>query len=220
MKNSLGHGFTVWRVSSVLFLLISIEGCSSIPMSTEEPLFQKKYGHFAYCGLEMTKQHKSNSCGSACLVPVLKYWGLDVTEQEILDEFPMSPKGGYSIVQLKDIAKEKGLEGYALAMRLNPLQQLKENISKGRPVICAVRFPSYLYFAYDVPIYGQIYRTLLWWLGPRKNHYIVAFGIKDDEFLIIDPAYGFTTLHRKHLEDCWSKKAYTALLCARKQKAD
>ena len=205
------------RFSCVLFLIV-FTGCASMPTNTEEPLFQKKYGQFAYCGLEITKQYKSTSCGSASLVSVLKYWGLDVTEEEILEEFPMLPKGGYSIAQLKDIATSKGLEAYALAMQSKAIQQLKEQISKGRPVICAARFPRHLYFAYDVPIYGKTYRNLSWMFGRRKNHYIVVLGVKDDEFLIMDPAYGFAILRRKRLEDCWGKKDYAALLCARKSK--
>ena len=197
-------------------LLLAFSGCCTMPASTEDPVFQSKYSQFAYCGFETTKQSRNTSCGSACLVSVLKYWGNIVSEEEIFHEFPVPSEEGYSVVDLKNIAKRNSLDAYALTMQRNPLVQLEEQVLKGRPVICAVRFPWHLYFAYDVPIYGQTYRTLAWIFGPRKNHYIVVFGIKDDKFMIMDPAYGFVTLSQKQFERCWSRRAYGVVLCAKK----
>ena len=217
MCNLLHRKLTILKLGYLLYLPL-LAGCSSVPMSTEESLFQKKYGHFSYCRLEATKQSRSDSCGSACLVSVLKYWGVGVMEQKILAEFPTLPKGGYSIAKLKHIARTKGLETFALTMRQNPIEQLREQIFKGRPVICAVFFPRDPYFAYDVPVIGQIYRNWAWMYGPRKNHYVVVFGIRYDTFLIMDPAYGLTTLKTNRFLGCWGQKQYATVLCGRKSK--
>lgn len=215
MRNLLHRKSTILKLGYLLYLPL-LAGCSSVPMSTEEALFQKKYGHFSYCWIEAIKQSRSDSCGSACLISVLKYWGVEVTEQKILAEFPTLPRGGYSIAKLKHIARTKGLETFALTMRQNPIEQLKEQIFKGRPVICAVFFPLDPYFAHDVPVIGQIYRNWAWMSGPRKNHYVVVFGIRYDTFLIMDPAYGLITLQEKHLRACWSQRHYAAILCGKK----
>lgn len=123
---------------------------------------------------------------------------------------------GYSILELKNIAEENNLVAYAFAMNKEPLIQLENEILKGRPVICAMNYPVMLYFAYDVPIYGPFYRSLIWLMGPRKNHYIVVFGIDSTNFLIMDPAYGFVEITREDFESCWISKSYAVLLCARK----
>lgn len=192
-------------------------GCSTVSMDTHNLRFQQAHEQFDYCGIQAVKQIQRNSCGSACLTSVLNYWGIETTEQDILTKSPKSSKEGYSIVELKQIAGTKGLEAYAISMQEHPIQQLKKEILKGRPVICAVHFPRMLYFAYDVPIYGHVYRGLVWTLGPRKDHYIVVFGLDSTKFLIMDPVRGFVTINQKKFESCWKEKSYAVLLCARKQ---
>lgn len=193
-----------------------LTGCSSVSMDTSSPKFQQAYEQFDYCGIQAVKQTQSNSCGSACLASVLNYWGIDTSEQDILSEFPKSVKEGYSILELKKIAKAKGLQAYAVSMQERTVVQLEEEILKGRPIICAVQFPRMLYFAYDVPIYGHLYRGLIWALGPRKDHYIVVFGLDSKKFLVMDPVRGLVPINQRDFESCWKEKNYAALLCARK----
>jgi len=191
-------------------ILISVSGCTSTPI-------QKKFEHFDWCSVKAISQRRSDSCGSACMVAVLTYWGLTVTEKEVLLEFPPLPEGGYSIAQLKSIATVKGLESYALTMLPNPRRMIREQIMKGRPVICAVRLPTDLYFAHDVPLIGTIYRWWSWNKSYRKNHFIVVIGTNiNDEFLFMDSAFGYATLSWKHLRDCWGKRDFAALLCVKK----
>lgn len=197
--------------------LVILTGCSATPMDTHSPQFQKAYGQFDYCGIRAVKQTQSNSCGIASLASVLNYWSIEITEQDILTEFPKSAKEGYPILELKQIAEAKGLEAYAISMQEHPLRQLKEEILKGRPVICAVHFPRMLYFAYDVPIYGHVYRGLVWRFGPRKDHYIIVSGMDSTKLLIMDPVHGFVSINQNDFESCWKEKNYAVLLCARKR---
>jgi ABC-type bacteriocin/lantibiotic exporter with double-glycine peptidase domain len=185
-------------------------------MNTQDSRFQQKYEKYDYCGINATKQMKANSCGPACLTSVLNYWKIDITEQDIMTEFPKSKEEGYSIIELKHIATIKGLAAYVFSMQENSIPQLKKEILKGRPAICATLFPDMLYFAYDVPIYGHVYRKLLWTFGPRKSHYVVVFGFNRNKFLIMDPIRGFVSISQKDFESCWKKKNYAMLLCTRK----
>jgi predicted double-glycine peptidase len=199
-----------------VILFLALSGCAAMPQDTDEVSFKKKYKGFDYCKVKVVKQVREDSCGTACLTSLLNYWEIETTEQQILSEFPKREGKGHSILELKDIAISKGLFAYAFSMKDKPEEQLKSQIQQGRPVICAMRFPRNLYFGKCVPLYGPIYRWLVWELGPRKNHYVVVFGLKKDEFLIMDPVHGFVALSHRHFHSCWSEKGYAVLLCARK----
>lgn len=212
-----GYGMSHKGLMIICCLSLGImTGCSPVFKDTNNPAFKQHYEAYDYCGIQAVKQAQKNSCGSACLTSVLNYWGIEMTEQEILEVFPKSNKGGYSLVELKQIAKAMGLEAYAISMQDNPVEQLKGQLLKGRPVICAVDFPYMLYFAYDVPIYGPVYRGLVWTLGSRKDHYVVVFGLDSTTFLIIDPVRGFVPISQKDFEACWKEKSYAVLLCVGK----
>jgi len=78
-------------------------------------------------------------------------------------------------------------------MTENPIEQLKKEILKGT-VICAVPLPYTFYALYDIPMFGAIYRKLIWAIGSRKDPYVVVFGISGSEFIIIDPDYGIVSI--------------------------
>lgn len=206
----------LWFAGVGVLCVMILSGCSPVFVDTAAPEFQERYQSYDYCGIRAVKQSRDNSCGSACLASVADYWDIELTEQQILTEYPKAPKEGYSLLELKAIAMTRGLDAYMLSMSDNPIQQLHEQLSKGRPVICAVSFPQLRYFAYDVPLYGSLYRAVAWSVNPRLNHYVVAFGFKEDELLVMDPVRGFVTMPYGRFESAWSKKKYAVLLCARK----
>jgi predicted double-glycine peptidase len=195
-------------------ILGSLAGCSR-PTSTEQGLFTKEYGDFTYGEMTVVKQSRSESCASASLTALLNYWGVETTEQQLLEEFGPPPPNGFSIAQLLVIARSKGLQAFAFSMTPRPLEKLTEQIQKGRPIICLVRIPAALYLGDEIPLFGSTYRELSWVIGPRRNHFVVVFGIKDDSFLVMDPAVGFTTFSRNHLANAWGKQKNLAILCAR-----
>ena len=197
-----------------ILIFAATAGCSR-PTCTSQAFFAETYVGFEYCEMTVIKQSHSNSCGSASLTAILNYWGVETTERQLLEEFGPLPQDGFSIARLLTIAKSKGLQAYAFSMSPRPLEKLTEQIHKGRPIICIVKMPQALYVGYDVPLFGDIYRRLSWMIGPRRNHSIVVFGTKDDQFLIMDPAYGFTTFSNDDLSDAWGKQKNVAVLCAR-----
>ena len=209
------------RCSLYLCLLLVLYGCSPRPTNTLKKSFIESYRSFDYCRLTVTKQTECYSCGIACIASVIKYWGKHVSEKQLLEEFPSSPKRGYWIRDLKRIAANKGLEAFVITMQRNPKESLHEQIFKGRPVICAINWPKGLYVGYDIPLYGPLYRYLLWEIGPRGDHYVVAFGVTDNKVLLMDPAFGFIDYDWKRFEECWSSLNFAALVCAKKaEKSD
>jgi predicted double-glycine peptidase len=203
---------------SLLLLIALAPGCSQ-SMKTEEPSFTNKYGHFSYCEMTVVKQSQSYSCGSACLTAVLNYWGIDTTESRLLEEFGSAPKQGFAISQLLKIARSENLAAYAFSMDSQPMEQLAEQVLKGRPVICIVKMPNGYYIGYDLPLFGHVYRKLSRTLSPRNSHFLVVFGIADDQLLIMDPALGFVPFSAGIFEEAWRQHGYTAILIARQSQS-
>ncbi|MHC4291849.1 MAG: cysteine peptidase family C39 domain-containing protein [Planctomycetota bacterium] len=198
-------------------LLCVLSGCSSALQDTADPAFKERYGAYDYCGIKAVRQTEKNSCGAACLASVADYWGVDVTESQILAAYPKAPKRGYTLLELKAISICNGLDAYMLSMADDPLTQLREQLSKGRPLICAVSLPQLRYFAYDVPVYNLLSQTMVWSIGPRLNHYIVVFGMDAEDILVMDPVRGFVRLSHKRFESAWSEKKYAVLVCGGKK---
>lgn len=193
----------------ILFLL---QGCANLPANTEDSLFQRKYGDFDYCSVEAVKQRTAYTCGPACLSAVMRYWGIETSERQITEKYPSHQGRGYFLFELNSIAAAEGLKAYVFSMDDHPHDELANQILKGRPLICAVRFPRHLYLLDGIPILGNSYRELSWALGSRKDHMIVVVGLKPGKVLIMDPTHGFTHLSWRRFERSWSRQKYACLL--------
>lgn len=197
-------------LSLAAFLLA--QGCASLPENTQAPSFQRRYGDFTYCEVEVARQSRNYTCGPACLATVLTYWDVDVPEEQILDKYPTPEPRPYLLLELRAIAEAEGLKAYVIAMDDEPLGEVEEQIGKGRPLICAIRPPRGLYCFAGVPVLGAACRALAWALSPRKNHFVVVAGLKPGAVLIMDPAHGFAALPWDRFEAAWSKMKYACLL--------
>lgn len=161
--------------------------------------------------LKFHRQEHSLSCEAAALKMVLDYYGLNVSESEIIKEMPLDktkklgdmwgdPDKGF----VGSIDGKMGITGYGIYWK--PLvetashwkkaeiienglaQDLVENISEGRPVI----------------VWGYVGRgKIMNWLTPEGKkiyaingeHVRVVYGYKGssenpDGFLVMDPVYG------------------------------
>jgi len=197
-----------------LLLTLIFCGCGALPESTRDPEFITKYRDYTYCCMKVVPQSEKYSCGVACLTAAMEYWGVDCTERQLLDEYPSSSQEGYPILLLKVIAQAKGLSAFATCQDPDPKNWVMHQIEKGRPLLCSLAFPRNWYGLYRVPITGSIYRALIWWIGFRKSHYVLVFGVNKDSLLFMDPAYGFATLSWDRFMDCWEDKQYSSLLCS------
>jgi len=211
----LPHGL---RCSSLLFSLaafVLVQGCGSLPTNTDEPSFQRRYSDYRYCAVEVVKQSRNYSCGPACLSSVLTYWDVELAEERILRKYPTPEPRPYLLLELRAIAEAEGLKAYAISMDTEPRREVEEQISKGRPLICAVRPPRGLHLFDPVPILGPTWRALAWTLNPRKDHFVVVAGLDPGKVLIMDPAHGFAALPWPRFEAAWSRMKHACLLVSK-----
>jgi predicted double-glycine peptidase len=217
MPNSGGAGALTreLRQSLLLFLLTAVvlmQGCGALPTSTDEASFQRRYGDFTYCEVEVVRQSGYYTCGPACLSSVLAYWDIDVSEEHILRKYPTQNHGPYPLLALQTIAEAEGLKAYVISMETQSRSAVEEQIAKGRPLICAVRLPRGLHFFHGVPILGDTCRTLAWALYPRKDHFVVVAGLEAERVLVMDPSHGFASLAWRRFEGAWSQMKHACLL--------
>jgi predicted double-glycine peptidase len=195
-----------------LTILFLIEGCTALPMNTANPLFQRKYGDFAYCPVQVVKQTTHYTCGPACLTSVLRYWGVEISLRQVVEKYSKNEGRHYFLSELQSIAEGEGLKAYIFSMDKQPRNEAEQQILKGRPLICAVRLPRHLYLCDGLPILQTSYRALTWALGSRKDHFVVMFGLKPEKVLIMDPEHGFVLLSWRRFEQAWSQMKYACLL--------
>lgn len=219
MRSQTQHGVRTDRhvavfsyISLVIIACSALFSCASLPPTTEAPAFTRKFSGFEYCLVDVTRQSSQYSCGPACLVTILKYWEKDVSEDYLVDTYPNSEEGGYKLTELKEMAESEGLNAFALAMLSDSKEALKEHILSGRPLVCAMRLPRYLFLLDRIPLVKHNYRAMTWSVGTRKNHFVVVFGLSKKRVLIMDPASGFRVVSWKRFEQAWSKMNYATLL--------
>lgn len=212
-------------VGVVLAILLS--ACATgVHQSTADATFATRHGDFTYAEVEVVAQSEPRSCGLAVLACVLRYWEKPVTEAELLKRHPIGSGLGHSLQTLQAIAQEQGVLAFALSLKPGPAGspsvQLSNHLSKGRPVIVAVRLPQGRYFGEPIPVLGTLdARTVRpFGLVPSatgqefKHHYVVVFGEDPTHYLLMDPAYGIVSVPRPSLLQWWSDVGYAALLCS------
>lgn len=206
LRRSLG------RATHLLLVLLIAGGCATAPASPHDTSFQRKYGEYTYCELDSRLQASETDCGPACLLAVMQYWQAHHSQTEGAEEHLPHSATGYSLSELKDIATDQGLKAYIIAMQDAPRESLKEQIRKGRPVICAVQRPLRIGRARYIPILGQILQAGVSHFGPKTNHFVVVMGVSDRRVLLMDPAVGYDSVSWKKFQRSWSKMKYATLL--------
>ena len=204
----LAQSFLCFSLTAVVLM----QGCGSLPTSTDQPSFQRRYGDFTYCTVEAVRQSGRYTCGPACLSSVLTYWDVEVSQGQIVRKYPSPEQRPYFLLELRSIAEAEGLKAYVISMDTQSRSEVEEQISKGRPLICAVRLPRSPYLLDGVQILGPTCRGLAWALNPRKDHFVVVVGLKPQEVLVMDPAHGFVALPWRRFERAWSQMKHACLL--------
>ena len=206
------------RRPALLFLpaaCLLAQGCGGLPTHTDDPSFRRRYGDFTYCTVEVVRQSRDDTCGPACLSSVLQYWDVELPEARVLQKYPTPKPRPYLLVELRAIAEAEGLKAYVIAMDDETHEEICEQISKGRPLVCAVRPPHGLHLLDGIPILGPAWQALAMALNPRKNHFVVVAGHDSRRILLMDPAHGFVTLSWPRFETAWSRMKYACLLVSK-----
>lgn len=139
----------------------------------------------------VVRQKHENDCGLAALAMVAGAWGRHWSVDDLAGRLP--PKGnGVKLGALRDLARGRGLEAYALRAST---QDLAHELAAGRPVVLGLMLP------YD----------------RKRNlaHYEVAVAMnpKDGTVVTIDPGSGeWMRRSRAVLDVEWKAAGYPALV--------
>ncbi|QJT11084.1 cysteine peptidase family C39 domain-containing protein [Oceanidesulfovibrio marinus] len=155
------------------------------------------------------------SCGMACLVSVLNYWGVPSDQQVLIDEYPPDHGSrGYSLGELKRIAMDRNLKAFSLQGGFN---FLKQQISKGRPQITPLLIP-YGEFDFDrvrrIPGAGRLFGGMSRRLTGSYSHFVVVSAIAEGRVLVMNPMYGLQEIEESRFLDMWKKQKQSMLLVA------
>ena len=128
-----------------------------------------------------------DTCGAAALAMVMRYWGDDVTHDEIAGRLLQKDLHGIRGSALQALAAERGLTAIAYA---GDLDQLRTYLDKGRPQVVA------------------------WKLGRRFHDVVVVgFDAGTRELVVHDPAVGpARRVAEKEFEKRWGGASHWTLL--------
>jgi ABC-type bacteriocin/lantibiotic exporter with double-glycine peptidase domain len=139
----------------------------------------------------VVKQTTTADCGLAALAMIAGAWGQQVTLAELATVAPPS-KSGVKLGKLRDVARARGLDAFAIA---GTYADLEHELRNGRPVLLGLLLP----FERD--------RAL--------NHYEVAVALdtRDGTVITIDPSTGgHLRRSRETLEKEWKPAGHATLV--------
>jgi len=139
----------------------------------------------------VVKQRQQTDCGLAALAMVAGAWGRQWTVDDLAQRVPPT-KHGIKLGLLRDLARQRGLEAFAIKASR---EDLKNELAKGRPVLLGLMLP-----------HDQ---------KRNRSHFEVAIALntKDGTIITIDPATGeWMRRSPKVLDIEWKAAGYAALV--------
>lgn len=147
----------------------------------------------------VVKQRQQSDCGLAALAMVAGAWGRQWTLDDLTRRLAPT-KQGIKLRALRDLARERGFEAYAIKATR---EDLKKELAQGRPVLLGLMLP------HD--------------RKRNRSHYEVAIALdpRDGTVVTIDPASG-TWMKRspKVLDIEWKAAGYAALVVVAEKERD
>lgn len=139
-------------------------------------------------------QSTDYSCGCAALEAVLAYWGIGLTEKEIIEEAKVDPETGAEMEHLLEVAKKRGLKGVVRERLV--LRDLAKELQKGRPVIALIQA-------------WRADESVAWKDDWDDGHYVVVIGIDRKNVYVEDPSLEDARGEIPHAEfierwHCWT----------------
>ena len=136
-------------------------------------------------------QKQMKDCGLAALAMVAGAWGRNWSIDDLAHRIPPG-KHGVKLGVLRDLARHRGLEAFAIKANVN---DLKNELSAGRPVLLGLMLP-----------HDRL---------RNRSHYEVAIAMssKDGTVITIDPATGEWMRRSPAVLDLeWKAAGYAALV--------
>lgn len=168
-----------------------------------------------YITVPFVQQSTDYTCGLACLVSVLQYWKQPASENDILSRTPPdSRRTGYSVGELKRIAKDRQAQAFAM---IGTTMFLEQQVKKGRPVIVPLQMPYNRYrlnFVREIPIYGKFFAYLSEQFVPSFSHFVTVFAVTPQTVWVMDPMFGAKPIPKNEFTTMWQAKKNALLLVA------
>jgi ABC-type bacteriocin/lantibiotic exporter with double-glycine peptidase domain len=139
----------------------------------------------------VVRQHHESDCGLAALAMVAGTWGRTWSVDELNRQLPPTDRG-IKLGALRDLARARGLDAYAIA---GTAHDLEHELSLHRPVVLGLILP-----------YDQ---------GHNASHYEVAIALnpRDGTVVTIDPATGgWRERTQKVLDLEWKTAGFATLV--------
>jgi ABC-type bacteriocin/lantibiotic exporter with double-glycine peptidase domain len=199
---------------ALLFLLLLFQfGCQS--MASKDALWHTNTpAGFAgrLLSVEPEKQLNDEACGAAVLASTLHYWHTSIDQAELLRERPPgAPEHGYSLAELKEMAKANHFAAFAYR---SDLKDIKHHLDAGRPVIVALLVDST--YINDSGVLGMgLGRWVQQMLSPSYHHYVVVMGYDERQLVLMDPVLGIKSIQQTDFLRHWQKLGSAALLVAK-----
>ncbi|EEP59808.1 C39 family peptidase [Sulfurihydrogenibium yellowstonense] len=127
------------------------------------------------------ERQKSEFCGPASLSSVLRYYGQNISQEEIAKSVYARNLKGALITDLENFAKEKG---FKTVLKKSDIDEIKKFIDERKPVIALID-------------YGYLFIT--------KPHYVVIIGYNDNGFIINDGYEERKNMSYGEFLDKWEK---------------
>jgi ABC-type bacteriocin/lantibiotic exporter with double-glycine peptidase domain len=148
-------------------------------------------GWYRAAATQVVRQHQETDCGLAALAMVASAWGRRWSVADLDHQLPPG-EHGVKLGALRDLARTRGLEAYAIR---GTAADLTRELSHGRPVVLGLILP------YD--------------RSHNASHYEVAVAIHPDDGAVvtIDPASGqWRQRSRQVLDLEWQPAGFATLV--------
>lgn len=145
------------------------------------------------------RQASRADCGMAALASVMAYYAVPAPAyQELLEQFPPAEPGGYSLGELRRVARAHGFNGFVVP---GDMAFLRKHLSRGRPLIVPLQLEG------AVPLLGRAIDT-------GYDHYVVVVGLDEERRKVItmDPARGPVEVDFDDFGARWEKTNHAVLL--------
>jgi ABC-type bacteriocin/lantibiotic exporter with double-glycine peptidase domain len=179
--------------AAVIVALVGVTGCALPPNGGAKPVTPAELdaGWLRAAPTPVVRQQHESDCGLAALAMVAAAWGRSWSIDELAHWLPPSANG-VKLGALRDLARNRGLEAFALRASTKDIQH---ELASGRPVVMGLMLP------YD--------------RERNRSHYEVAVAMnpKDGTVVTIDPATGeWMRRSRAVLDVEWKAAGYAALV--------
>jgi predicted double-glycine peptidase len=139
--------------------------------------------------LPLVRQATDYTCGAACLMSVMAYFGSETREDLLAEELGSSEENGTDYRKIVEYARQEGLG--AEPLEGITLESLEGYIDEGKPVQCIIQAWS------DSPEH---------YTGDCDDgHYVVAVGYDEERFYFMDPSTlgTYTYIPRSDFKERW-----------------